>query len=149
MTAGIESTTGYGADPLFTNGAAHSYDAGVGAGEAGISSPTLSYQRTTNRANTTLLANSTDDQYIGGSQGIPVVIKAIRIHSALAGTLTIKGFATPTSAAALTNTLVIAATTVGDVFPGGVGRAFPAGCSLDLTDGTDGPDISVDWEYLL
>jgi hypothetical protein len=118
------------------------------AGEEGYASPTLGRTRINNPAHCSTLASQTAAQEIGGASGVPVYIKSIWVSSATAGTITIAGFSTPTAAASLSTTMVIAAGATGNVLPEGIALAFPAGCNITLSTAADGPDIVVAWESM-
>src|SRR4030065_255153 len=116
-----------------TDGAKHEYEASLGAGDEGISSPNLSLKRGINRAHCCKLASSASAQIIGGNSGVPIYVKALRLMGTSTGTITIAGFSTPTGLAALANTLVIPAIPTAvpiDLLTPGIAHAFAAGCTL-------------------
>lgn len=136
----VDSASGGTPTQLSTGRAAWTLEKGQIGGERNNASASNNYDAVKHECNSTILNTVITAQAV--SAGAPAFLMGIQIHTALAGTLTIAGFA---NVAGTATPLVLPIGSVGSVLPPGNARRCETAIVATLSSALDYDRVVIDW----
>lgn len=139
-TAQLDSTDGGSTEQKSTTNAAWTLEKGQIGGERNTASSTNNYDVVKHEANSTILDTVITEQAVSASA--PAYLLGVHAHTALAGTLTIKGF---TNVAGTATDLIFPLGSVGALLPAGTARRCEVALTATLSSALDYGRVIIDW----